>query len=327
MEERRAAGFVLFRRAGDGHRYLLLRNARHGDVGLPKGHTEPGEDDRATALRETEEETGFDAGAVRPNFHFARTLRYPVKDRMKTVVYFAAEALAGDVVRSPEHDDASWRPLGDALAALQHEALRGVLRDAAIFLKDPALRNGLAPAEARALLEANVGAGAPVVAHSAQVAGMARAMAGAWGELDADFVEAAAWLHDSGRARSHGIRHPIEGFRLVCEAGHPGYAPPCLSHFLRGAAFDDLPVDEALRREMWGACDVTTFEPFERLVALADFLAKGDARVPLEERHRDLVARYGASPVIDRNLAVCRGLKDEFDRRTGASLYALLGIE
>ena len=67
-----ASGFVLFRR-GDPFRYLTLRNARHGDVGLPKGHVEPGEDLLAAALRETEEETGITD--VKPNRWFRRTIR------------------------------------------------------------------------------------------------------------------------------------------------------------------------------------------------------------------------------------------------------------
>ena len=155
---------------------------------------------------------------------------------------------------------------------------------------------------------------------------MARSLAEAWGGLDPEYVEAAAWLHDIGRARTHGVRHPIEGFRLVVEAGHPGYAPPCLSHYCKGQPPEGLGVEPALVEEMRAACDLDTFDTDEQLIALADFLAAGTERVPLEERHRDLVRRYGASAFFDRNLAICRVLKRDFESRTGRPLYPTVGL-
>lgn len=166
-----ASGFVLFRR-GEPFRYLTLRNARHGDVGLPKGHAEPGEDLLATAVRETAEETGITD--VKPNPWFRRTIRYRLGGGTKEVTYFAAEATGHAVRLSREHDLAEWRDLDGAAAAIRHEDLRNVVRDAAVFLKDPILRRGLSPEQAREMLVSRVGASAPVVAHTAEVAKMAR---------------------------------------------------------------------------------------------------------------------------------------------------------
>jgi 8-oxo-dGTP diphosphatase len=312
-----AAGFVLFRR-GEPHRYLTLRNSRHGDVGLPKGHVEPGEGLLDAALRETAEETGI-ADAV-PNRWFKRTLRYRVLRGTKEVTYFAAETATGAVRLSREHDEARWRDLDEALAAIRHENLRAVVRDAATFLKDPILRRGLTPAAARALLVSRVGEEARVVAHTAEVAAMARAIGEDGG--NPDYVEAAAWLHDIGRAVTHGDRHPLEGFRVVVAAGHPGYAPPCLSHYTKGAPEPEGPH----YREMCEACDLETFDAAERAVALADALAAGPRRVTLDERYEDLARRYGPSPFFERNLAICRRLKADFEARTGKDLYAMLGI-
>ena len=319
-----AAGFVLYRREGGQIHYLALRNAGHGDVGLPKGKRDGSEDAVTTALRETAEETGIGPRQLERNPWFERAVTYPVRAGVKEVTYLLARTDATEVALSAEHDRFDWLDLDEALAAVRHENLRGVLRDAATFLKDPILRRGLAPAAARALLESRVAAS--VAAHTAQVAGMARAMATALGEVDADYVEAAAWLHDIGRARTHGQRHPLEGFRLVVEEGWPGYAPPCLSHYGRGAPRGSLGADADLLREMWEACDLDTFEVEERLVALADFMAVGDRRVPLEERHADLSRRYGESEFFDRSLDTCRRLKAEFEARTGRDLYEVILI-
>lgn len=318
--QKHAAGFVLHRRARAGLRYLLLRNASHGDVGLPKGHRSGDEDDLATALRETEEETGLRPD---PNPWFRRAVRYPVKGRVKEVVYFAAVTEDEDVRLSREHDHYAWLGLVEALEELRHEDLRSVLRDAAVFLKDPTLRAGLSPAGARALLAGRAGADAPVIAHTTEVAAMARALAGAWDGIDADYVEAAAWVHDVGRAVTNDTRHTIEGFRLLVEAGHPGYAPPCLSHYTKGRPHDEC---GELAAEMWRLCDLETFSVEEQLIALADFMAAGTCRVRFEERHADLVARYGASRFLDRSLECARGIRDEFEEHTGERVYDLAGI-
>ncbi|MBP5549029.1 MAG: NUDIX domain-containing protein [Bacteroidales bacterium] len=55
FREVNAAGGLVSNRRGD---YLLIR--RDGLWDLPKGHQEPGEDIRTTALREVQEETGVD---------------------------------------------------------------------------------------------------------------------------------------------------------------------------------------------------------------------------------------------------------------------------
>jgi len=320
---RRASGFVLVREEDGRLLYLLLTSRKHGDIGAPKGHSDPGETELETALRETEEETGI---VPEPVPWFRRAIRYLVGNHDKEAVYLLARTQVRDVRLSDEHTEAAWLDLDAALDALRHEDLRRIYRDAATWLKDPILRRGLAPGAARALLEEKVGADAPVVAHTAQVAAMARAMADAWNDLDADYVEAAAWLHDIGRARTHGVRHPIEGFHIVVEAGHPGYAAPCLSHYCKGGRLGALDVDEALKREMHEACDLDTFPPEERLIALADFMAIGDRRGTIDERYTDLVRRYGPSPFFDRNLALARELEREFEETTGRALYPLLAI-
>jgi putative nucleotidyltransferase with HDIG domain len=323
LREIAAAGLVLFRRGDGPHLYLTLRNARHGDVGLPKGHLDPGEAVLEGALRETEEETGI--RPLPPNRWFRRELTYPVAKGVKRVTYLAAESPSEEVTLSREHDAYAWEDLDGTLALLRHENLRAVVRDAATFLKDPILRRGLAPAAAKALLVARVGAEARVVAHTREVSSIARAIGGARGDVDADYVEAAAWLHDIGRAVAHDERHPLEGFRIVVKAGHPGYAPPCLSHYTKGAAPEDARLGD-LAREMREACDLETFHGPERVIALADALAAGPRRVTLEERYEDLARRYGPSPFLDRNLAICRGLKEEFEEMAGRDLYEVAGI-
>jgi len=249
-----------------------------------------------------------------------------VKRGQKRVVYLAARAAEAPIRLSKEHSEARWADLDEVHAAIPHENLRAVYRDAAVWLKDPILRQGLAPDAARALLVAEAGDGARVVPHTAVVAANARAMAEPCAGVDADYVEAAAWLHDLGRTRTHGLRHTLAGFRLACERGWPGYAPTCLSHYTKGARPAELGVDPELAAEMDAACDLATFEPEERWVALADALAVQDRRGRIDERLADLIGRYGPSPFFDRYRRVTEELRAEWEAATGRRLYDWLGI-
>jgi len=96
---KRSAGIVLFRRGGDGLEVLLVHPggpfwARRdaGAWSIPKGEVDAGEDERACALRELEEETG---GA----FHDAPedALRPLGEIRQKSGKVVTAWALEGDL--------------------------------------------------------------------------------------------------------------------------------------------------------------------------------------------------------------------------------------
>lgn len=323
-----ASGFVLFRREAGRVVYLLLRNARHGEMGLPKGHAEEGEAELQTAYRELFEETGIAAGEVAQKRFFRRSVSYPVKGTRKEVVYLLAETARAEIDRSREHDHHEWAELDRALGLIRHANLREVVWHAGIHLKDPSLRNGLPPDAAREMLVSKVGADAPVVAHTALVARTARRLAEAWGGLDADYVEACAWIHDIGRSKTHGPRHPLEGFRLAVGEGVPGYGPSCLSHFTKGATFEALSGDDradpALVREMFEACDLETFPVEEMLVSLADSLAVGARPGTIDERFEDLLRRYGDSTLIRRNRGLAEAHRAQVEARTGRGLYDLV---
>ncbi len=133
-----AAGIVTYRAHADGPRFLLLRNARHGTWGFPKGHREPQEDDRACAIREFVEETGLDAPRLVDGF--VHVMRYPVNEGdgevLKEVTYFLWESCDGTLRLSPEHDLGAWLAADEAVDTLQYEDLQHLVRQAAAFLAE-----------------------------------------------------------------------------------------------------------------------------------------------------------------------------------------------
>lgn len=109
--KKRAAGLLIFSQPTN--QFLLMRHRDRWD--LPKGHCEPGESDLETALRETEEETGFRGEEIEVDRHFHFELTYDVRYKRsgqtvfeKTVVYFLGRM---EEARKPvltEHESFDW---------------------------------------------------------------------------------------------------------------------------------------------------------------------------------------------------------------------------
>lgn len=134
-----AAGVVLWRRGPGGPEFLLLRSARHGTWGFPKGHVDPGEDLMTAALRETAEETGFRLapGDLRPDFADTCLYQVPGHGHWKRVVhYLAAAPVSGEAALSPEHAEAGWFPEQAALERLRYQEQRRTLIRAAARLAE-----------------------------------------------------------------------------------------------------------------------------------------------------------------------------------------------
>lgn len=146
---RRAAGFVLFRHKDGQVEYLMLK-AAYGDNhwSPPKGLVDPGEDDFATALRETQEEARYGEMVITVktteyihkslNFHRytpddlivykdqKMELRYEDRNQEKTVVYWLAQLRdAKKTVRlSEEHLAHQWVSAAEAIHLVGHEDFR-----------------------------------------------------------------------------------------------------------------------------------------------------------------------------------------------------------
>ena len=125
-----AAGGVVV----SGDRVLALRRPSRGEVRLPKGHVELGEDVQVAALRETREESGYadlvlkaDLGTQVVEFdyegrHVVRTERY--------FLMALAESPKGSPTDGEEQFETVWLTWDEALAALTFEAEREWVRRA-----------------------------------------------------------------------------------------------------------------------------------------------------------------------------------------------------
>ena len=132
MKEEKSCGAVVFRREKDGL-VFLVETMQLGHISLPKGHVEAGETEEETARREIWEETGL---RVRVDTRFRHTIRYsPRPGAQKDVVFFTAEAEAGNITPQPEEvRRAEFLPMEEALGILTYDSDREVLRAAAAYL-------------------------------------------------------------------------------------------------------------------------------------------------------------------------------------------------
>ncbi len=114
-----AAGGVVMR---DGQMLLLDRPGR-GEVRLPKGHVEPGEAPRDTALRETREEAGYaDLEIVADLGMLVNHFTSQERDVTREEIFYLMHLLSDTPASRNEHDASQfrvmWVPLEEAPARL-----------------------------------------------------------------------------------------------------------------------------------------------------------------------------------------------------------------
>jgi 8-oxo-dGTP pyrophosphatase MutT (NUDIX family) len=129
----RSAGAVVV----DAETCLILRRGR--EWVFPKGHIEQDETPEQAAIREVREESGIEIAIVErigsTRYEFAN--RRGATRHRKTVEWFLARRVAGDLVIEPIFDDGGFVARDDALARLTHEADQDVARRAFEIMAEP----------------------------------------------------------------------------------------------------------------------------------------------------------------------------------------------
>ena len=135
MRHEYSCGAVIFTRAQGEPLYVVIRSLE-GVYGFPKGHIEPGETERETALREIREEVGLTPRLI-PGFKAEKQYPLPKSpDVMKHVIFFLGEY--EDQSITPQAEELSWAGLmtyDEAISAFQHESNRETLKSARAFIE------------------------------------------------------------------------------------------------------------------------------------------------------------------------------------------------
>lgn len=142
MNKEFSAGAIIFRRDNNNVLFLLIYSNRNKIWGFPKGHMEPGEDEKETALREIEEETGLKDlkminGFREEDIYDTISKRFPFKGQLieKHAIYFLCETESQDIiVDGHEISDYKFLSISEAEGLLKFEGLKRILKKADDFL-------------------------------------------------------------------------------------------------------------------------------------------------------------------------------------------------
>lgn len=137
MVYEKSCGALVVRKEPENNRIyiLMIRHRPGGYRSFPKGHVEPGETERQTAVREVREETAAEISII-PDFRHA-VCYTPAPSVEKEVVYFLGRVEDRNIrPRKGEIAQVEWVPLEAAERYLTHENDKKVLRAARNKIKD-----------------------------------------------------------------------------------------------------------------------------------------------------------------------------------------------
>lgn len=121
-----SSGGILYTEQG-GRRLYVLVEERDGHFGLPKGHVEPGETLRQTALREIREETGI-RPALLPYPPVEEKYDLPSGGKKRVIYYYCRFFGQTPVADTTQVNRVRLCPYSEAVALLTFEGARRVLR-------------------------------------------------------------------------------------------------------------------------------------------------------------------------------------------------------
>ena len=190
----------------------------------------------------------------------------------------------------------------------------------------------LTPTQAEALIDAQCHLGELWPLHSRQVAKVSLRIADALAEvgqpLDREALHIQALVHDIGRSRTHGPLHGWTGFVLMRSLGEEAAGRGCLTHWLKGRSHEEVAAVTYWRRthadRVFQALSSHPWDLLDTVLSYADSSVQHTTIVPIEQRHADLLERYGESTWMRRAVELAEAHGAEIDAALGFEVAELL---
>lgn len=130
MKRAFSAGGVVYKIEHDKLKILLIATQGGRVWSLPKGIIEKNESPKETALREIKEETGVETKIIDEIGEVSYWFALNNEKYFKTVKYFLAEYIGGEINPDREIDFAQWFSPKEALEKLKYKSDREILKKA-----------------------------------------------------------------------------------------------------------------------------------------------------------------------------------------------------
>ncbi len=108
---------------------FLIQHQKARYWGFPKGHAEPGETAKETAIRELKEETNLDIVQFFSEKPLTEQYRFKIEGRViyKKVSYFVAEVGGKVALQEKEIQNGIWVPFPEAIDKVTHQEGKAIL--------------------------------------------------------------------------------------------------------------------------------------------------------------------------------------------------------
>ena len=170
----------------------------------------------------------------------------------------------------------------------------------------------------------------PWTKHSINTGIAARNIAEKIPGMDAEKAYVVGLLHDIGRRCKYGFvdipAHVYEGYKYCMEKGWDEAARICMTHsYLRMQdefCYEPETEHETAIKDYIMNCGEP--DDYDRLIQLCDSLATDYGFVILEKRFVDVTRRYGIMEGYIKGWDIAFGIKEDFEKRMGCSIYDVL---
>ncbi|MCP4138769.1 MAG: HDOD domain-containing protein [Chloroflexi bacterium] len=169
----------------------------------------------------------------------------------------------------------------------------------------------------------------PWVSHSRYAGEAAQAIASHHPELDADAAFILGLLHDIGRYFGvSGMRHSIDGYKLLMEKGWDDAARVSMTHSFPIAdvnyivgKWDCTEKEFAFAENFIQNIEYTKYDI---LIQLCDCISLPTGHTILEKRIVDVALRYGTTKYSVPRWKTYIKIKEDFEKEISCSIYSLL---
>jgi 8-oxo-dGTP pyrophosphatase MutT (NUDIX family) len=122
-------GVIPLKLGSGGWEVFLIQHQKARYWGFPKGHPEPNETAKETALRELKEETNLEVTRFLQKEPLSEQYRFIIEGRKihKKVYYFVAEVSGEVILQQKEIQDGIWVPFREAIKKVTHQEGKAIL--------------------------------------------------------------------------------------------------------------------------------------------------------------------------------------------------------